>query len=444
MPKWKPWLGFRDLSSRYGTIVYLEVLGQPMLALSAPSTISDFLDKRSANSSDRVASPLLALAGQGFNFTFMPTTGQCNGPSRMIAKLLDRPHEFKDLVRIFSASILKATYGIDVKSEKDEIVEIVDTSFAGIREVTVSAQFILEFFPFLKDLPAFFPGAGFLKTLTKSQAPSGYLVHVPFDAVKTRMEAGEESSCIAAKLIARMKHAKEESQEEELIAKNVAAIAVEGGADTTFSTMEGVLLALSLHPEAQEKAQEELDAVVGPQRLPDFDDQNELVYINAVVKEALRWHNVLPLGVGHKILEDDEINGYFIPAGTTVIANVWACLHSPEFYQDPDRFYPDRFISGGKLDPDVLDPASLIFGFGRRVCPGRHFADSALFIAIASLLHVFSISPPLAEKEHERPTKLEASHGLLSYPVNCRCTIRPRSEEAASLILNARAVEETM
>ncbi|KAI0667746.1 cytochrome P450 [Trametes maxima] len=456
---WKPWLGFRDLASRYGDVVYLEVLGRPILVLSDPCTISDFLDKRSANSSDRAASPLLPLAGQAYNFAFMgygqswrrhrrafwqhfhPGVVQDYWPVQravthnFLGKLLDRPHEFKDLIRYtFSASVLKATYGVDIQSEKDELIEIVDNGFAGVREVTVTVQFLLEFLPFLKDLPAFFPGAGFLKTLTKSQAPSEYLVHVPFDAVKAQVEAGEESSCIAAKLITRMKHVNGKGHEEELIAKNVAAVAVEGGADTTFSTMEGVLLALSLHPEVQEKARAELDAVVGPHRLPDFDDKDKLVYINAVVREALRWHNVLPLGVGHKVLEDDELNGYFIPAGTTIIANVWACLHNPKIYHNPDRFYPERFIRDGKLDNNVLDPSSLVFGFGRRVCPGRHFADSALFITIASVLHVFSINPPLSEKEHERPSKLEASHGLLSYPVNCRCSIKPRSEEAAALI----------
>lgn len=66
-----------------------------------------------------------------------------------------------------------------------------------------------------------------------------------------------------------------------------------------------------------------MDAVVGADRLPDFDDRDALVYINAVVKEALRWHNVSPLSIAHVTVEDDEVNGYFIPAGTTVVPNVW-------------------------------------------------------------------------------------------------------------------------
>ena len=80
---------------------------------------------------------------------------------------------------------------------------------------------------------------------------------------------------------------------------------------------------MSLHPEVQEKARAELDAIVGSHRLPDFEDRDALVYVNAIVKESFRWHNVVPLGVGHRTVEDTELNGYFIPAGTGIIPNVW-------------------------------------------------------------------------------------------------------------------------
>lgn len=89
-----------------------------------------------------------------------------------------------------------------------------------------------------------------------------------------------------------------------------------------FSTMQTLFVAMTLYPEVQKKAQAELDAVVGPHRLPDFDDRNELVYVNAVIKETLRWMNVLPFAIPHVTVEDDEYRGYFIPAGTVLIPNV--------------------------------------------------------------------------------------------------------------------------
>ena len=152
-----------------------------------------------------------------------------------------------------------------------------------------------------------------------------------------------------------------------------------------------MFVAMSLYPTVQKRAQAELDAVVGPDRLPDFEDRNMLVYVNALIREALRWQNVLPLAVPHSTVEDDEFRGYFVPAGTNIFPNVWyvrprgtvkiyalaasltvsrpsrACMHDPEVYEDPDVFRPERFIRDGKLDfSSVPDPVKFVFGFGRR------------------------------------------------------------------------------
>ena len=80
---------------------------------------------------------------------------------------------------------------------------------------------------------------------------------------------------------------------------------------------------MSLYPEVQKKAQAQLDAVVGPNRLPEFADRARLPYIDAIVKEILRWHPVGPMGFAHVSTEDDEYNGYFIPSGSIVMVNVW-------------------------------------------------------------------------------------------------------------------------
>ncbi|KAJ3012059.1 hypothetical protein NUW54_g1983 [Trametes sanguinea] len=152
-------------------------------------------------------------------------------------------------------------------------------------------------------------------------------------------------------------------------------------------------------------------------------NRDALVYVNATVKEALRWHNVVPLGVTHSTLEDDELHGYFIPAGTAVVPNVWAILHDPRYYPDPTSFNPDRFIRDG------------------RVCPGRHFADSSLFLTIACVLHVFDIGPPLDENGCPVKVEYESTHGFLAYPEDCRCTIKPRSANHDALIRRSAEVQ---
>ncbi|KAH9889914.1 cytochrome P450 [Cubamyces lactineus] len=463
MPTWKPWFGFRELSRIYGDIVYLEVLGRPIIVLGNPNVMAEFLEKRSAITSDRVKTVLMEVVGQDNNFSFMTYDDrwrrhrrafwqhfhpsvvpkyqhiQRSVTRRFLLRLLEVPERHQDLIHyVFSAAPMKAVYDVDLTDETDELIGVLESLTSGLRELTISAQFLLELLPLVARLPTWVPGADFLRKLKASRAPSDRIMHAEFAKARARVESGQDDTSVVSQLIAGMTQASQPSSiassDEEDTAKCVAAVAVEAGADTTFSTGEGLFVAMSLHPEVQEKARAELDAVVGSRRLPDFGDRDVLVYVNAIVKESLRWHNVVPLGVGHRTVEDTELHGYFIPAGTGVIPNVWAVLHDPDIYPEPDRFYPERFIRDGKLDPDVLDPASLVFGFGRRICPGRHFADAMLFIIAASVLHVFDIGPPRDNDGNPIKIRMEQSHGFLSYPEDCRCVVKPRSAAAEALI----------
>ena len=91
----------------------------------------------------------------------------------------------------------------------------------------------------------------------------------------------------------------------------------------SFSTIQTFFLAMALYPDVQRKAQAELEAVVGPHRLPEFEDQKKLPYIHAIVKECLRWQNVFTLGLPHRLMEEDEYMGYRIPKGSIVLGNIW-------------------------------------------------------------------------------------------------------------------------
>ena len=77
---------------------------------------------------------------------------------------------------------------------------------------------------------------------------------------------------------------------------------------------------MSLYPKVQKKAQEELHRVVGPSRLPDFDDYDNLIYVRAIMLESLRWMPGVPMGLPHKLTRNDEYRGFFIPKGTTIVA----------------------------------------------------------------------------------------------------------------------------
>lgn len=155
----------------------------------------------------------------------------------------------------------------------------------------------------------------------------------------------------------------------------------------TISTLSTFLLAMLKYPEAQARAQQELDSIIGPNRLPSFADKDTLPYLTAVLKECLRWEISLPLCIPHQSTEDDVYNGYHIPAGTLVLPNSWylnlhGCLrfrqltpcyksravcNNESVYPDPRKFNPNRFLTeDGKLDPSANDPEAA-WGYGRRI-----------------------------------------------------------------------------
>jgi cytochrome P450 len=151
------------------------------------------------------------------------------------------------------------------------------------------------------------------------------------------------------------------------------------------------VLAMLAYPETQARAHAELDAVVGRARPPTFADFPHLPYIRAMVKEALRWRPVAPLGVPHRSIEDDWYEGMFIPKGTVCITNLWHMNRDPEFFgKNTEHFDPTRYLdASGDIAPgmsDIKEQGHFSYGFGRRNCVGRHMADNSLFINIAVLL----------------------------------------------------------
>ncbi|KAF8638111.1 hypothetical protein AX16_010572 [Volvariella volvacea WC 439] len=191
------------------------------------------------------------------------------------------------------------------------------------------------------------------------------------------------------------------------------------------------------HRESLKKAQAEIDSVIQPGELPEFEDEAKLPYITAIVKETLRWRDVVPIAVPHVSTVDDVYKGYRLPAGTVVIPNSWAMLHDERYYPDPFSFNPDRFMKDGKLNPDVKDPEHAIWGYGRRVCPGRHLAFSSVWIAVASLITVFDLCKPLDNNGNPIEPTHEYVSGLIVEPKLFKCDFKPRSEAAI------RAVRDT-
>ena len=160
------------------------------------------------------------------------------------------------------------------------------------------------------------------------------------------------------------------------------------------------MLALTKHPEALRKVQAEVDEVLGSgadQPLTNQIDRAELPYLHACVMEVLRWHATTPIPLPRELEADVKIGGYNIPKGTTVMTNVWTIQRDPAFYDEPERFEPERYMRNplGIKDgaPSQHRKALYTFGFGRRECPGKDFFFQQMEVTMAQVLWAFDFVP---------------------------------------------------
>ncbi|KAF5343037.1 hypothetical protein D9758_011154 [Tetrapyrgos nigripes] len=180
------------------------------------------------------------------------------------------------------------------------------------------------------------------------------------------LSAGQVKPSFAATLIER-KSGQLSTTEAAWLAGNLFA----AGAETTAVALIVFILAMRLYPNVMKRAQAEIDAIVGRDRLSTFEDRDHLPYIRAIVKEVLRWRPGVPLGVPRRAMKDDFYEGYFIPEGSLVMANIWAMNHDPAMFSDHDEFRPERFLDEtGTVDvvpADTRNQGHFSLGFGRRL-----------------------------------------------------------------------------
>ncbi|KAK7685273.1 hypothetical protein QCA50_011636 [Cerrena zonata] len=149
------------------------------------------------------------------------------------------------------------------------------------------------------------------------------------------------------------------------------------------------------------------------------------------MQEVSRWHIVVPLGLPRISVEDDIYNGYHIPAGTVVFPNAYAISREVE---DPECFIPERFLD---TENPAQNPYEYMFGYGRRICPGRYLAENFLFLFAANTLAFFDIKEPSQDDLRNglaHPADVKFSPTLVSLPENFTCRMEPRSQEHADIV----------
>ncbi|KDR82002.1 hypothetical protein GALMADRAFT_60016 [Galerina marginata CBS 339.88] len=453
LPRAEPWLTYESWSKTYGPIVYFRVFKNKTIVLNSSKVVLDLLESRSSIYSDR---PTIWMGGElagrkrsVFWTSFMdsrfrlfrrllqsglnPRASKSYRPIQMqetkvlLQGLATSPEAFSPHIRRNAvAVILKVAYGYQVASNDDPLVRHLDEGFQLLGTLMIPGKYWIEFFPILRFLPAWFPGAYFKRRAYAVGQELSQIENIPFDWARKEIATGDFVESFTSKLLEEETALGQKSLED--IKWSAAALYV-GGGETTVSALRSFILLMTLHPDIQRRAQEDIDSVA-PNRLPTIDDYESLPYIRAIVKETVRWAPVAPVGLPHRVMEDDIYENYFIPKGTRVIANIWAITHDEEIYPESHVFDPSRHL-GSTPQPD---PFKFVFGFGRRTCPGAHLAEMSLFLNMASILAVFKISKAVDENGLEIMPEIAWMTGATMNLKPFKCQIQPRSNEHLSLL----------
>ncbi|KAF5315498.1 hypothetical protein D9619_007171 [Psilocybe cf. subviscida] len=458
LPSTKAWKVYTEWTHKYGPVLHLRAYNQRMILLSSMEDCIELLEKRSSLYSDRLSYPIAELMGWDFNSAIMTygprwrrqrrlfqqmfrkTTSLAYRPEQtrkvndMLYGLLTSPEDYRDHIQTVSAAIVMSTaYGYDIQPKKDYLIEIAEDATVRIAMAVMPGARLVNDVPILRYIPTWFPGAEFHKFAADTKKLTTQMKELPFKWTQKKVEAGEAVDCIVAEKLPSC-----QTEEDMVTLREFGAMIYAAGADTTTAALNTFFYVMAaVAPDVQIKAQEEIDRVVGRDRLPTYDDWESLPYTEAIMREVLRWRPVLPIGIPHRVTDDDIYKGYLIPKGSLIIYNTWALSRDPSVYNDPETFNPDRFFDeDGNLNDD---DSGYTFGFGRRQCPGRHMARATVWLSMATTLWAFNIGKAKDASGKEIPISEEYSDGMISHLRPHACSIIPRFPQAERTIEEAAA-----
>lgn len=293
---------------------------------------------------------------------------------QLVHDLLEPDVDFSDRFHRYSSSLIYAlAYGRRMTSGDEPEVKGVDKIMENFLYAARVGTWIVDALPLLNHLPSF---------LARWKRLAEKLHMYESTLYANNLKSGRQgASWNWSKQVTGMREGQGMTEKE--LAYSVGTM-YEAGSDTTTMALEVFVLAMLLYPKVMKAAQVELDGVLGPDTFPDFTHKERLPYIDALIKEVLRWRPVSAGGIPHAVIQDDEYMGYRIPKGATVIGNHWSISLDDTVYEDAHEFNPDRWIE----HPDL---PLVAFGFGRRACTGQHVARNSLFINVARILWTFDV-----------------------------------------------------
>ncbi|KAL8874028.1 MAG: hypothetical protein Q9174_000594 [Haloplaca sp. 1 TL-2023] len=466
VPEFQHWFKHKDT---YGLVSSITVMGQTLVVFHDKEAAQAVLGKKAQKTSARPQLNFASLCGfenflithqyddkyrkhrkmvhqeigtKGLSAAFRPI--QDTEALQFVLQTFNNPDNMMVYLKTLAAAIiLKIMYGYSIeRNGADPLVELIEHAMDNLSLAFVPLSWAVDAVPGIKYLPDWFPGTSYRKTALEFKAVNEAAAELPYSFVKRQLALNAHRPSYVSDLLLQTKTSSENNVEltpaDEEAIKWTAVSLYAAGSDSTVAIMQSVILAFLMFPEVVQKAQDELDRVVGNNRLPSFDDRKDLPYIDGIVKEAWRWNPVGPMGLAHKSEEDICYGEYLIPKGAILLPNLWWFLNNPKDYSDPSTFKPERYMA----PLNETDPSDLAFGYGRRSCAGRFFADASVYITVAQMLAVFSFRKAKDMQGNEVPVKLEAAPGMVNRPKPYGFKIEPRSPHHADLLRRIEAEQE--
>ncbi|KAF8231177.1 cytochrome P450 [Tricholoma matsutake] len=464
LPTSEPWKTYATWADYFGdAVISFRVYNRRIIVLNSATAVRDLLEQRAAIYSDRPKSWMFheicdrkksvfnisSSDARHSQYRRLMHTGLSARATREYwpllqseaVKLLDglfsSPDKYENHIRTnATAVIMKMAYGYSTGPD-DLFVQVAEESSKISGWATAPGRWLVDYYPIVRFFPSWMPGARWKRQGEAWRKRLNILSSVPHEWVKQQMASGSYIESFTSRHLQPDGKTMVGSEQEDII-KWAAGGLYAGAADTTVSATLSFIHLMALYPQVQDKVQAELDAVVGHEHLPHPSDLDRLTYLSAVVREVLRFAPVANLALPHSVIQDDEYNGYRIPKDSTIVANVWAIMHDPELYPDPFTFSPDRFMAVDDTKSRSYhgchpDPRTFAFGFGRRTCPGVHFAITSMMLNMASILSKFHFALPpgkLVRPEIRFTTGITSHIELFDIIITPRQCRDPMSEDS--------------
>ncbi|KAJ7746427.1 cytochrome P450 [Mycena maculata] len=444
---------------KYGGIYSLKLGPGTVIVLTDVAAVKELMERRGPNTADRPAMLVNDIVTGGLNMVFMHYGGtwrtfrrtahailthqaaarhlpiQQAEATQLLHDILDHPESFYTHIQRFTYSVVVSVlYGNRApRYETPETVAFYDYECQFEHILEPGATPPVDMLPIFNLVPERW--AKWKRDCRRVRNLQRAVYFGLLDETGGRLRSGSANGSYLEEVLGRQE---EFGMDREMIGY-LGGILVEAGAATTYSYLHTLVLCLVAYPDAQKKAHEEIDRVVGEHRMPTLDDLEQMPFIRGLILEAHRFRPVVPLLVPRGTLAPVEYKGYTIPKGATIFVNAWGIFHDPALYDDPENFVPDRYLlneNGTKPGSNCPDlKPDFIFGLGRRSCPGIHLAHNSININAMYFLWAFNFNMDIDAAGN--PIKLDTSaylNGLATGPRPFKCRITPRSAEKAEII----------